>query len=188
MKILLLPGLYNSGPAHWQSLWETEIRNVSRVQQTNWHQPDCQNWLSNLDQQIRDSDEPLIIVAHSLGCALLAHWVQSSLLLSAETSKVRGALLVAPPDVAREEFPAPSFSPMPTIRMPFPSKVIASENDPWCELDQAQLWARAWDAEFHCIGAKGHINGESGLGIWIQGQQWLSELFKNVNNSGICTR
>ncbi|MFZ6751153.1 RBBP9/YdeN family alpha/beta hydrolase [Undibacterium sp. Ren11W] len=188
MKILLLPGLYNSGPAHWQSLWESSLPNVSRVQQENWDQPNCQDWLASLEQQLCDTDEPVIIVAHSLGCALLAHWAQSSLLISADQDKVRGALLVAPPDVARAEFPAPSFSPMPTTRMPFPSKVIASDNDPWCELGLAQLWAQAWGAEFHCIGAQGHINGESGLAAWAQGQQWLAEIMQKPKTLTICTR
>ncbi|WP_295759129.1 alpha/beta fold hydrolase [Undibacterium sp.] len=188
MKILLLPGLYNSGPAHWQSLWESALPNVSRVQQKNWDQPNCPDWLASLDQQISDTEESVVIVAHSLGCALLAHWAQSSLLANTDKAKVRGALLVAPPDVARVQFPAPDFSPMPTRQLPFPTTVIASDNDPWCELGIARLWAEAWGAQFHCIGAKGHINGESGLAAWPQGQQWLAELMQNANNSQICTR
>jgi predicted alpha/beta hydrolase family esterase len=188
MKILLLPGLYNSGPAHWQSLWESALPNISRVQQKNWDQPNCPDWLASLDQKISDTKESVVIVAHSLGCALLAHWAQSSLLASADRDKVRGALLVAPPDVARVQFPAPDFSPMPTRPLPFPTTVIASDNDPWCELGVARLWADAWGAQFHCIGAKGHINGESGLAAWLQGQQWLAELMQNARNSQICSR
>jgi predicted alpha/beta hydrolase family esterase len=188
MKILLLPGLYNSGPGHWQTLWESELPDVSRVQQKNWSQPNCQDWLASLDLHLLSIDEPVIVAAHSLGCALLAHWVQSSLLASADKDKIRGALLVAPADVARIEFPAPDFSPMPLNRLPFKSTVVASGNDPWCELALSQLWAQAWGAQFHCIGAKGHINSESGLGDWTQGQEWLAELIQNANNSPICTR
>ena len=31
--ILIVPGLYNSGPDHWQSHWERELPNAQRVEQ-----------------------------------------------------------------------------------------------------------------------------------------------------------
>jgi predicted alpha/beta hydrolase family esterase len=69
---------------------------------------------------------------------------------------------------------------MPTLTLPFPSIVIASENDPWCDLALSEQWAKAWGSEFHCIGAKGHINGEAGLEDWKQGLGWLSGLMKKI--------
>ena len=36
--ILLVPGLGNSGPQHWQTLW-AQRHHYPRVQQANWHQP-----------------------------------------------------------------------------------------------------------------------------------------------------
>ncbi|MDO8652549.1 MAG: alpha/beta hydrolase [Undibacterium sp.] len=178
MKILLLPGLYNSDPDHWQSRWERDLPNAIRVQQQSWTKPERHAWVASLTEAINAAEDEVVLVAHSLGCALVAWWVQMELhsLGDITKTKVKAALLVAPPDVARAGFPAPSFSPMPTNFLPFPAKMIVSDDDPWCELSVAKCWADAWGADFHCIGARGHINSESGLGGWEQGQHWLAEL------------
>jgi hypothetical protein len=41
--------------------------------------------------------------------------------------------------------------------------------------------AEAWGAEYHVIGAMGHINADSGLGDWPEGQAWLDELIATVS-------
>ncbi|MFZ6816176.1 RBBP9/YdeN family alpha/beta hydrolase [Undibacterium sp. Rencai35W] len=176
MNILLLPGLYNSGPSHWQSLWEQQYPRAIRVQQQNWDQPDRQAWLTGLTEAINQIDGPVVLVAHSLGCALAAWWLSLGMPGIEQKDRIKAALLVAPPDVERVEFPAKSFAPMPRTAFKLDVLVVASNNDPWCDLAVARDWATAWHAEFHCIGAKGHINGDSGLGAWEQGQHWLAEL------------
>jgi predicted alpha/beta hydrolase family esterase len=92
--------------------------------------------------------------------------------------KVKGALLAAPPDVEREDFPAfaSGFAPMPLAGLPFPAAVAASSDDPWCALDRARVSAAARGAVFHDIGRRGHINAESGLGNWPEGRAWLGQL------------
>lgn len=176
MQILILPGLYNSGPDHWQTRWEEELPNALRVQQQDWNNPDKDAWVTALSAVIQSETDEVVLVAHSLGCALAAWWVASGMPGVEDKRKVKAALLVAPPDVARAGFPASSFSPMPEITFPFPVTVVASQDDPWCKLSVAQHWSHAWGAEMQLIGAKGHINGESGLGSWKQGQDWLSAL------------
>lgn len=174
--ILLLPGLYNSGPDHWQSLWEAERPEVHRVQQRDWENPQCADWIAALSAAVNEASGPVVLAAHSLGCALVAWWAAQGMPGVADRAKVQGALLVAPPDVNRPDFPAPSFGPMPTNTLPFTCKVIASSDDPWCDRAVAEQWASKWGAQFHLIGAYGHINGESGLGAWEQGQAWLGDL------------
>ncbi|MES2105690.1 MAG: alpha/beta hydrolase [Pseudomonadota bacterium] len=174
--ILLLPGLYNSGPGHWQSIWEQTLPNAVRVQQRSWDQPDRDDWVAGLAAAISAVDGPVVLAAHSLGCALTAWWVKQGMPGAGSADRVSGALLVAPPDVERADFPAPSFAPMPGMRFPFTCQVIASSNDPWCDMAVAEQWASRWDAGFHRLGAKGHINGDSGLGAWQQGQDWLQQL------------
>lgn len=132
--------------------------------------------MAALSAAIESEMDAVVLVAHSLGCALTAWWVASGMPGVTDKGKVKAALLVAPPDVARSGFPAPSFSPMPAMVFPFPVTVIASDDDPWCDLLVAQNLAYAWGAELQLVGAKGHINGESGLGSWKQGQGWLSAL------------
>ncbi|MFC5400859.1 alpha/beta hydrolase [Undibacterium jejuense] len=176
MKLLTLPGLYNSGPQHWQSLWETSLPNIERVQQENWDQPELDVWMAKLSAHIDDCKEDVILVAHSLGCALAVHWVASLKTSALHVKQVKGLFLVAVPDVGQNTFPAPSFSPMPENRLPVPSILIASDNDPWCDVALSGHWAHCWGSEFHSLSAKGHINSESGLGNWKQGQSWLKKL------------
>lgn len=179
--ILILPGLYNSGAGHWQSLWENLLPNASRLQQRDWERPDRGDWVATLDAAIRSSEHELVIAAHSLGCATTAWWAQQHG-HEAHARKLKGALLVAPPDVERKDFPVfvTRFAPMPRTRLPFRSTVVASLDDPWCTVDRAESWATAWGAAFHAIGPRGHINAESGLGDWPQGRTWLGQLAEDT--------
>jgi len=183
--ILILPGYGNSGAGHWQTYWEQELPKANRVQQRDWDRPDRHEWVAALDAAIRASDEPVILVAHSLGCPLVAWWNKKHG-KDVHAKKVKGALLVAPPDVESENFPKEivGFSPMPTDTFPFRAVVIASTNDPWCELARAQTWAAAWGAQFREVGARGHINAASELGRWPEGLSCLAELTKDMNHLG----
>lgn len=175
--ILLLPGLFNSGEGHWQTLWEDMLPNARRVQQEDWDSPNRADWVATLDAAIAATEGPVIIAAHSLGCVLTAWWVQSHGNLP-HARKLKGALLAAPPDVEREDFPAfaSGFAPMPHVPLPFKTIVAASSDDPWCSLAKARIWAADWEACLHDIGERGHINADSGLADWPQGRQWISEL------------
>jgi predicted alpha/beta hydrolase family esterase len=175
--ILILPGLYNSGEGHWQTLWETRFPNAHRVLQSNWNSPDRKDWVDTLDAAIQATQGSIVLAAHSLGCALTAWWAAQHS-NTPHAARVKGALLVAPPDVERADFPefVSGFAPIPRSPLPFRTIVAASSDDPWCTLSRAKSWATAWGAQFHDIGPRGHINSESGLDIWPQGQGWLTEL------------
>lgn len=153
------------------------LPNARRVQQQDWDNPNRADWVATLDAVIAATEGPVVIAAHSLGCALTAWWSQAHGGLP-HARKVSGALLVAPPDVEREDFPAfvSGFTPMPRSPLPFKTFVAASSADPWCSLAKARTWADDWGARLHDIGERGHVNAESGLGDWPQGRQWLSEL------------
>ncbi|MFC5473219.1 RBBP9/YdeN family alpha/beta hydrolase [Paraherbaspirillum soli] len=175
--ILLLPGLNNSDEEHWQTYWERMLPNAQRVRQQEWDAPVRSDWVATLDAAIRAAGAPVILVAHSLGCALVAWWT-AQFGQQPHAAKVKGALLVAPPDVERADFPdcASGFAPMPQLALPFPSTVIASSDDPWCAPARTQSWAADWGAQFHLIGAHGHINAASRLADWAQGRDWLRQL------------
>ena len=143
---LILPGLGNSGPEHWQSQWERRGAACHRVIQDNWDTPRCADWVARLDATIMASAGPLILVSHSSSCALVAHW---SAMASAESlAKVRGALLVAPSDPDGPNYPAgpTGFSPVPDQPLPFPTIVVASDDDPYVSLDRATEFAARWGA------------------------------------------
>jgi uncharacterized protein len=116
----------------------------------------------------------VILVAHSLGCHLVAAWAAAS----RHTAVVRGALLVAPPDVTRPDLPPDLYNWRKPILnpLPFPSMCVVSSNDPFGSLDAGHNMAAAWGARCVEAGAKGHINGESGLGDWPAGHALVLDL------------
>src|SRR5439155_919330 len=73
--VLVLPGYGDSGPGHWQSRWEAADGNLRRVLQRDWLMPDRAEWLAMLEHEIAACAAPPVLVAHSLGCALVAHRV-----------------------------------------------------------------------------------------------------------------
>jgi predicted alpha/beta hydrolase family esterase len=173
-KVLLLPGWLDSGPAHWQSRWES-LHGFERVQQDDWQWPRRGDWMARLDDVIQSApQQPVLLAAHSLGCQLVAAWAAHS----RHTARVHGALLVAPPDTERADTPPQLFNwrPIPRGKLPFPSLAVVSSDDPFCSLDRGRGLARNWGSELREIGPRGHINGDSGLGDWPQGLDWLGEL------------
>ena len=174
--VLLVPGIDNSGPGHWQSLWQAKNPNFIRVEQKNWSEPTLGDWVATLDLAIRQCATPPLLIAHSLGCITVAHWATT------HTAKIRGALLVAPSDVDSKQAPytVHSFKPMPLKKLPFPSLAIASSNDPFMTRMRARYVADAWGSRFIDIGAAGHINTESGLGEWPEGESFLYSLLSEI--------
>lgn len=171
-RALILPGYNDSDPGHWQSLWQAAQPNFSRVQQRDWDYPVCSEWVANLEQAVANAGENVVLVAHSLGGLLVAHWAAQTQL------KIKGALLVAPPNPADENFPKAitGFATLPMQALSFPSIVVASSNDPYGNLIFAQSCAIAWCSHFVNIGAAGHINTSSGLGSWDAGYALYQQL------------
>lgn len=168
--VVTVPGLGGSDAGHWQSLWERTRPGTIRADLGMWETPDRNSWVARLEETIRRAEAPVILAAHSLGCIAVAWWAQ--LLPQPHGWPVAGALLVAPPDVERAGAPGVvnSFAPTPATPLPFASIVVASSNDPWIGLDRAHSLAAGWGSRFVAAGAIGHINTESGLGAWPEGQ------------------
>ena len=171
-RVLLLPGLFDSGPEHWQSNWEHTDPSFVRVVQQDWETPIRADWVATLEAAVAASGSGVVLVAHSAACALVAFWARAT------SRTVRGALLVAPSDTEASSYPAgpTGWQPMPLARLPFPSIVVASSNDEYVTLDRARAFAEAWGSRFVHIGAAGHINGPSRLGPWNRGKALLADL------------
>ncbi len=115
-----------------------------------------------------------MLVAHSLGCALVAHAAARP-----EGARIAAALLVAPADVdspAHTPEETRDFAPLPRRPLPFPATVVASADDPYVALPRARAFAAAWGAAFVDAGARGHLNAASGLGDWPEGRRHLAAL------------
>lgn len=178
--ILTVPGLNGSGVGHWQSLWEGSRDDTARVDLGMWDTPRRNPWVTKLDQTIRTAEAPVILVAHSLGCITVAWWAE----LAGQPWgwPVAGALLVAPADVDRSDAPSviSGFGPAPRSALPFPSILVASEDDPHASFQRSFDMARDWGSHFVNVGASGHINAASDIGLWHEGQALLGRLIGAV--------
>ena len=167
--VMILPGWQSSGPLHWQSRWEA-LYGYQRVEQHDWLRPLRGDWIARLEEVLLARAAPVWLVGHSLGCLLVTAWAAHS----QQTARVAGALLVAPGD---PELPAlRSWVPVQQVRLPFPALLVGSSNDPYCSLARAQQFASDWGAGFVSLGARGHLNADSGLGDWPEAHQWLLQL------------
>jgi len=169
---LILPGLYGSGPEHWQSHWERQHTAFKRVEQADWVTPNCEDWTATLDAAICEENEPVILVGHSLGSVTIAHWFQRY------RRTIAGALIVAPSDTEAATFPSGTsgFAPIPLCRLPFPSILIASTIDPYVSFERTRQFATAWGSKLVALGDQGHISTADGFGPWAEGLEYLAEL------------
>ncbi|MFQ6599401.1 RBBP9/YdeN family alpha/beta hydrolase [Flavobacterium sp. C3NV] len=177
-QLLILPGLGNSGEKHWQTFWHKKFENSIRLVQDNWDEPIREEWLERLNEEVSKLEKPTILVAHSLAVSLVLHWAASN-----SNKNIVGALLVAPADVDSPQHTPDiirNFSPMPIYKLPFPSILVASENDPYASFERKQYFATQWGSEFVNVGQKGHINSDSDLKYWEEGQLILQQLIKKI--------
>jgi predicted alpha/beta hydrolase family esterase len=174
--LVLLPGLNNSGPGHWQSHWQLRLPHSLRAEMPDWDRPHRDEWMNALDAYLAGIEGRCVIAAHSLGCIAVAHWAARG------PGNVAAALLVAPPDIETPGMPEEvlDFAPVPLAPLPFPSLVVASGNDPYCSLGRARQFAGAWGSGWQLLGDAGHINDESGLGDWPEGLQLLDALIRRA--------
>ena len=175
VDILIVPGWSNSGPDHWQSRWQRNLKTARRVEQDDWLLPDREAWVAQIIAEVARSTRPVVLVAHSLGVAAVLHAAGAL-----DAAKVAGAFLVAPSDLdALQQWPnaegqawgaiAASFAPMPTAALAFPARVIASSDDAFCTISRAQELAALWGADVSILAKAGHINTTSGHGPWPEG-------------------
>ena len=177
--VLIVPGISNSGPEHWQSRWQQLHPSYVRVPFAEWDAPDRHDWVATLEATVRKLGPDTVIVAHSLGTLAVAHWAAT---YAGRKAPVAGALLVAAPDPDGPNFPAQArhFKPLPLQALGFPSVLVASDDDPYSNPAYSAAVAQAWGSRYVSIGARGHINAASGLGAWEQGGALLEELLQEV--------
>jgi predicted alpha/beta hydrolase family esterase len=171
LQILFVPPWENAGAEHWMSIWQEKYPKIQRVGQRDWMNPNREEWIAALDRYVGEQTKPVVLVAHSLGTIAVAHW-------SAKFEReIKGAFLVAPPDVESADAPEQikGFAPVPRAAFDFPSAVVASETDIYCSIERAEFFARSWNSRFINIGKAGHINTKSGHGEWVEGERLLAE-------------
>lgn len=172
-RLLLLPGWQDSDPGHWQSRWE-RLHRLHRVQQDDWWWPRRGDWMARLEETLLADERPAVLIAHSMGCQLVAAWSAHS----RHAGRVLGALLVALPDVERADMPPQlqAWAPVPRARLPFQTVAVLSDDDPYCRIDRGREFAAAWGSRIIELAGAGHVNTASGLGDWPDGWRLVQQL------------
>ncbi|QQX89138.1 serine hydrolase family protein (plasmid) [Cupriavidus necator] len=169
VTVVMVPGLREETPAHWQPLLAGELPNVRSLPAQGRTNIDLDARVAAIDAAVLTAPVPVIVVAHSGGCIATAHWARRT------GRKILGALLATPPDLAQPlppEFPALSafaeagWTPVPKEPLPFRCIVAASRNDPLGEFARVTEMASGWGAELVDLGEVGHLNPASGYGLW----------------------
>ncbi|HVL07687.1 MAG TPA: alpha/beta hydrolase, partial [Burkholderiaceae bacterium] len=184
-RVLTVPGLYGSGPGHWQSRWEALHPDWQRVEQKDWSQPSLYLWAERVGQVVAQARHAVpggagkvLLLAHSFGCLASLRYVLDSAL--EDPMPIAGMLLVAPADP--EKFGVGPL--LPQGPLPFPTIVAASRNDPWVPQPVAFGWATLWGSEKIDLGVAGHVNADSGLGDWPLGLSLVERLIQRILASG----
>jgi len=169
---LVLAGYQDSGPLHWQSSWAAKDPRFVKLAHSSWDAPDRHAWVRELEDAMPQIGNDAVIVAHSLGCLLTAYWVAGT------RYRVRAALLVAPPNLRRADAPPAitDFRDPPLQRLPFPSIVVGSDDDPYGSEEYMRGCAEAWGSRFVLVKGAGHIGSMSRVGAWPEGKALVAEL------------
>lgn len=181
--VLIVPGLRNHAPGHWQTLLEEQLRQAGRpvasVPPMGRADLGRASKVAAIERAAMSLAGPIVIVAHSAGCIMVVHWAQQT------GRMVQGALLAAPPDFDRpmpEGYPtldamrAGGWFPVPRQRLPFRSIVCTSRNDPLATQERANELARDWGSEIVDLGEVGHLNPASGFGPWPMANAQIQQL------------
>ena len=175
--ILIIPGLGNSGPDHWQSRWQAKIATARRVEQADWDDPDPADWAARIAAAVDASVRPAVLIAHSCGCAAVLRAAPQF-----AAGRVAGVFLVACTDADEAAMPADvrRFAPLRLEKLAFPALLAASRNDPYVSFARAGAIAAGIGASFADAGEAGHINVESGHGPWPEGLLRLASFLRTL--------
>lgn len=170
---VLVPGRFNSGLEHWQSVWERQLPFWNRIGQSNWNDGDIHRWIGSLKRLLSTLHRPAILVGHSLGA------LASCCIAVERPAAVAGLMLVAPAEPAMFH----AEDDVPEHALPVPSVLVASHDDPFLRYERAEYWASVWQSEIVDLGEAGHINVESGFGAWPYGKDVLLRLVERIDRS-----
>lgn len=182
ITVVIVPGLRDHVPGHWQSLLKDRLPQCRAVEPMGRTFLDCAARVEALEREAHSIKGEIVLVAHSGGVITVLHWARRT------KRPIRGALLATPADM---ETPMPvgypslpalhdaGWLPIPHDRLPFAAIVAASRNDPLASYSRVATFARAWGSRLVDIGEVGHLNPASGFGPWPRADEFIGELTSN---------
>ena len=175
VKLLMIPGLHDSGPAHWQTWLQGQYaRRTVRVEQEDWSAADLAKWAQRIELTLaRYPRSSWVAVAHSFGCLALLRF------LALGGHGIQAAVMVAPADP--EKFAAAPK--LPQARLAIPSVILASRTDPWMRFDAVCAWGRVWGSQLVSLGDAGHINADAGFGPLPQAKALVEQMTQRLERS-----
>lgn len=178
MKVYNIPGWKNSNSQHWQSIWERDEPSMfTRINQDDWSNPRKRDWVERIYATLKDESD-YAITCHSIGCLAFIHAALKYDL------KPKIALFVAPSDPEQNNYPKEitGFTPVPLVKLDFPSIVVASTNDQAVHIERAKLFSQKWDAPIQILGDSGHIDSKDNFGEWPEGRALLGRYLKSSSS------
>ena len=177
--IVISPGFGGQTDNHWQRRWTKNMKTAVYVDHESWLAPQKDHWVADIVAKVEAASNPVVLVGHSLGVIAITHAAQWF-----TPDKVRGAFLVCPSDWERPDlvdgFDGGDFKPIPMQRLPFPTQMIASRNDPFCTFERSLEFSEAWGASLIDAGEAGHITENTGQGPWPEGLTAFALFMKSL--------
>ncbi|WP_207004889.1 RBBP9/YdeN family alpha/beta hydrolase [Trinickia mobilis] len=177
--LLIVPGLRDHVEDHWQTHLERKMPGARSVPPLEYDKLSCTARVAALDAALAQIHGPVVLVAHSAGVMITVHWAQQ------HQRPIHGALLAAPADLetpmpegypTRDVLEEHGWLPIPRERLPFPSIVASSANDPLGGFERVEALAQAWGSRIVNVGAAGHLNPAAGYGKWPKAEELIAEL------------
>lgn len=178
---VIVPGLRDHVAQHWQTLLAERLPQAVCLNPMGRDNLALGARIDALECTLAELNAPVLLIAHSGGCVLVAHWARQT----ARAHRVAGALMATPPTFDRplppaypqlEALDAAGWLPVPRQRLPFPSLVAASRNDPLGDFAAVCTLARQWGSDIEDLGEVGHLNPASGFGPWQQAETLVRRL------------
>ncbi|WP_206602441.1 RBBP9/YdeN family alpha/beta hydrolase [Chimaeribacter coloradensis] len=181
MHFITVPGYTNSGPEHWQTRLEQKYPQIIRVQQQDWACPARQAWIDGITATLAPLRGEVVLIGHSCGAVAITQWAAQCRMRDMPTLNIKGALLVAPADVdAPDALEAIRVQrPLSLEALPFPSVLVASDNDEHLSLTRANQLAAAWGSELRIIRGGGHLHSAAGYGEWPLSEVLINQISGN---------
>jgi predicted alpha/beta hydrolase family esterase len=173
-SFLILHGLEGSGPDHWQTWLAGRLRErgerVSYPDLPGPFDPDPEQWLAALRDELAAMDGERIVLCHSLACLL---WLLHARAGAADAAD--RVLLVAPPcawDVpAVARFRADGVKAEDVERAAGSTSMFCGAPDPYCPGSAIRVYGGVLPRA-DCVPGAGHVNPDAGYGPWPAVEQW----------------